>query len=101
MRSARAPPALVVLGLAALLGVGVWLLSETPGTLVNEEPPRLGPTPQPAGTTVIVEGAGGGSAREGGEELEEADVIQSARLFRVLASLMGVGDDLVAGDYEF
>lgn len=101
MSSARAVPALVVLGLAALLGVGIWLLSETPGTLVNEEPPRLGPTRQPGGETVIIEVAEGDSARDVGEKLEEADVIQSARLFRVLASLMGVGDDLVAGDYEF
>ncbi|OGO50820.1 MAG: hypothetical protein A2148_03890 [Chloroflexi bacterium RBG_16_68_14] len=101
MSSARAVPALILLGLAALLGVGIWLLSETPGTLVNEEPPRLGPTRQPGGETVIVQVEQGDSARDVGEKLEDAGVIQSARLFRVLTSLMGVGDDLVTGDYEF
>jgi UPF0755 protein len=101
MSAARAVLAVVILGLAALLGVGVWLLSGTPGALVNEEPPRLGPTPDSSTETVIIPVPEGASAREIGEELEDAGVIQSARLFRVLASLMGVGDDLVAGDYEF
>lgn len=95
----RVMPALVLLGLAALLGVGVWLLSGTPGTLVNEEPPVLGPTPQPQ-AMIIVHVEEGDSAAEIGEALEEAGVIQSARLFRVLASLIGVGDDLAPGDYE-
>jgi UPF0755 protein len=101
MNAARALPALVILGLAVLLGVGVWLLSATPGTLVNEQPSRLGPTPRLDSETVIVRVEDGDSAREIGEKLEDGGVIQSARLFRVLASLMGVGDDLVAGDYEF
>ncbi len=101
MTPARAAPALAVLGLAALIGVGVWLLSATPGTLVNEEPPRLGPTRQPGAETVVVHVDQGDSADEIGRTLERAGVIESARLFRVLASLMGVGDDLVAGDYEF
>jgi len=101
MRAERAVPALVLVGLVALLGVGVWLLSATPGTLVNEEPPRLGPTREPDREIVVVEVEEGDSAEEIGEKLERAGVIQSARLFRVLASLMGVGDDLVAGEYEF
>lgn len=101
MSSHRAVPAVVALGVVVLVGVGVWLLSGTPGALVNEEPPHLGPTSQPGGETVIIPVPDGASAREIGEELEDAGVIQSARLFRVLASLMGVGDDMVAGDYEF
>lgn len=101
MSASRAVPILVILGLAALLGVGVWLLSATPGSLVNEEPPRLGPTPEIGGETVVVHVEEGDSASEIGRALEEAGVIQSARLFRVLAALLGVGDDLVAGDYEF
>lgn len=101
MSAARTVPALVGLGLVILLGVGVWLLSGTPGALVNEEPSRLGPTPEAGGEPVVIPVPEGATAREIGEELEDAGVIQSARLFRVLASLMGVGDDLVAGDYEF
>ena len=101
MTAARAVAGVVVLGLVALLGVGVWLLSETPATLVNEEPPRLGPTRQPGAEPIIVEVDEGDSAEEIGEKLEEAGVIESARLFRVLASLLGVSNDMAAGDYEF
>jgi UPF0755 protein len=88
-------------GLAVMLGAGIWLLSGTPGTLVNEEPPSLGPTRQAGDETVLVRVEEGANAREIGQDLEAAGVIQSARLFRVLASLMAAGDDLVAGDYEF
>ena len=101
MRAERAAPALVLLGFAALLGVGVWLLSRTPGTLVNEPPPRLGPPAQPGSEIVIVEIDEGDSASEIGDKLEEAGVIQSARLFQVLTSLMGIGDKLAPGEYEF
>jgi UPF0755 protein len=92
--------ALVLLGLAGLLALGVWLLSGTPGSLVNEEPGRMGPTRHP-GEVVVVHVGEGDSASEIGEALEDAGVIESGRLFRVLASLMAVGDDLEAGDYEF
>jgi UPF0755 protein len=101
MTLARAVPALVVLGLVAMLAAGVWLLSQTPGTLVNEPPPVLGPTPQPGAQTVFVTVEDGDTAGEIGEKLENAGVVQSGRLFRVLATLMGAGDDLVAGEYEF
>lgn len=101
MTAARVIPVLVLLGLAALLGVGVWLLSETPRTLVNEKPPLLGPTREPAGELIVITVNEGDSAEEIGEKIEDAGVIESARLFRVLASLLGVSDDMAAGNYEF
>ena len=101
MRAERAVPVLVLIGFAALLGVGIWLLSRTPGTLVNEPPPRLGPTRAPDSEIVVVRVNEGDSADEIGDKLEEAGVIQSGRLFQVLTSLMGVGDNLAPGEYEF
>ncbi len=91
----------VVAGLAIMLAAGVWLLSATPGALVNEDPLRLGPTVAPDRERLIVvieEGEGG---RQIAAKLEDAGVIESARAFRVLAAFMGVGDDLAAGSYEF
>ena len=87
--------------LLALLGIGAWLLSNTPGSLVNEPPPELGPERMGERTVVFVTVEEGESAERIGEKLEDADVIDSARLFRTLAALMGVEDDLAAGEYEF
>ncbi|MEX0785856.1 MAG: endolytic transglycosylase MltG, partial [Dehalococcoidia bacterium] len=101
MTASRALPAMVALGFAVMLGVGVWLLAGTPGTLVNEEPSPLGPTPLAQAETVFVVVEEGDSAHEIGQKLEDAGVIQSARLFRVLTSLMALGNELVAGEYEF
>lgn len=101
MSAHRAVPAFVIVGLVALLGVGVWLLARTPASLVNEEPPRFGPTQSAPGETVLIQVEDGESAGEIGAKLEAAGVVQSARLFRVLASLMGLGDNLEAGNYEF
>ena len=94
-------PVLSALVFVAMIAVGVWLLSETPGSLVNEEPDRQGPTPGPAGETIIVKVEEGESAESIGEALENAGVIESARQFQALAGLLGVSDDLEAGDYEF
>jgi UPF0755 protein len=93
-------PAAAILFLVVILAAAVWLLYETPSTLVNETPPRLGPSYQP-GAVVVVHVGEGDSAAQTGEALERAGVIQSGQLFRVLASLMGVGDHLSPGDYEF
>lgn len=101
MTATRLVPVLVLFGLVAIVGAAIWLLSETPSTLVNEAPPLLGPTRQPASEVIVVIVTEGDSAEEIGEKLEDADVVQSARLFRVLASLLGVSDDMSAGDYEF
>jgi UPF0755 protein len=101
MNTASAGPVALAIGLAALLGVGIWLLLGTPGSLVNEEPPPLGRTVSPQDEIVIVEVLEGESAGAIGRKLEGAGIIQSARLFQVLTSLMGLEDDLEAGDYEF
>lgn len=100
MSSRQLIPAAATLVLLALLAVGVWLLYETPGTLVNDAPPRFGPTHEP-GSVVVIHVGEGDSAAQTGEALEQAGVIQSGRLFRILASLLGVGDHLSPGDYEF
>lgn len=99
MRANGAVRALVLLGLVVVSGVCVWLLLGTPGSLVNGQPPRLGPKPQ--NETVVVHVDSGDSAAVIANKLQQSGVIESARLFRVLVSLMGTGDKLEAGDYEF
>ena len=101
MSNARAGPVALAIGLAALLGVGIWLLLGTPGSLVNEEPAVLGRTGSSQDEIVIVDVLEGESAGEIGRKLEAAGIIQSARLFQVLTALMGLEDNLEAGDYEF
>ena len=100
MRSLPTRPALVLLGLALVVGVCIWLLLDTPDSLLRGQPPRQGPTVQ-ADETVVVQIDPGDSAATIARKLEESDVIDSARLFRALATLMGVSDQLEAGDYEF
>lgn len=97
----RALPFALALGLAALLALGVWLLSGTPGSLVNEEPGRQGPAASDQRRLVFIKVTEGDSAGDIGERLEEEGVIESGRLFRILTALMGLQDDLEAGDYEF
>ena len=101
MNDARFVPVAVIVGLIVLLGVGAWLLARTPGSLVNEAPPRLGAPLSPSDAIVTITVERGESAREIGEKLEQAGVIESARLFRVLTDLMGLGDELGVGIYEF
>jgi UPF0755 protein len=84
---------------ATVVVVGSWFIYRTPGTLVNEEPERIGPAFEP-GQLIIVTVDEGASAEETGDALEESGVVQSGRLFRVLSSLMGVGDNLAPGEYE-
>lgn len=101
MRDRFAVPAIVALGFVVMLLAGVWLLRSTPGTLVNEAPDRSGPTPGLEGDTVVVMIEEGDSAEKVGTKLLDAGVIESAPLFRVLTSLMGEGDHLAPGAYEF
>ena len=101
MRADRAIAIAVILAFSGMAGLGAWLLSGTPGTLVNEAPPVLGPAAEADGEPVILVVAPGETASDVAENLAAAGVIESSRLFRVLASLMGVGDDLIAGEYEF
>ncbi|MCH8065953.1 MAG: endolytic transglycosylase MltG [Chloroflexi bacterium] len=91
----------VAAGLAVMLAIGVWLLSATPGALVNDGPLRLGPTVQPDAEAIFVNIEEGEGAGQIAEKLEDAGVIESARVFRMLTAFMGVGDELAAGRYEF
>jgi UPF0755 protein len=87
--------ALAALALVALVVVVV------PGTILRNEPSEfLGPTPQ-TGEVALVSIKEGDGAKAIAERLQNAGVIQSARLFRVLVAFMDIEDELVAGDYEF
>jgi UPF0755 protein len=80
--------------------IGIWQITETPGSVLKEEPPTVPPTSTP-GQTVIITIHEGEGAREVGEDLEDEGIISSGLLFRVLVALEGYEDKLVAGDYEF
>ncbi len=87
-----------------MVGIGIWQITETPGSILKEERPTVIPTVIPTATpgeTVIITIKEGESAREVGDELEDAGIISSGLLFRVLVALLGYEDKLVAGDYEF
>jgi UPF0755 protein len=101
MRSAWAVPVLALVALVVLVGSGAWLLAGTPSSLVNEEPPRMGPTPSSGSETVVVEVVEGEDAEEIGRKLEAEGVIESGRRFQVLTALMGLGNQLAAGQYQF
>jgi UPF0755 protein len=83
------------------VGLAAWVISATPGTVLQDKP-SLPALPTPSGTDVVsVEVAPGDSASDIGGRLQEAGVIESARLFRILVSLMGVENEMVAGRYQF
>jgi len=83
-----------------MVGIGIWQITETPGSVLKEEPPTVVPTSTP-GETILVSIQAGETAQAVGEKLEDEGVIASALLFRVLVALQGYEDKLVAGDYEF
>jgi len=83
-----------------MVGIGIWQITETPGSVLKEEPPTVLPTATP-GETVLITVQEGQSAQEVGDKLEDEGVISSGLLFRVLVALEGYEDKLVAGDYEF
>lgn len=83
-----------------MVGIGIWQITETPGSVLKEEPPTVLPT-STSGETILVSIQAGEPAQAVGEKLEDEGVIASALLFRVLVALQGYEDKLVAGDYEF
>lgn len=93
-------PVLVALACVAGVGVLALVVAGTPATVLNEEQPieRFAP---PGDGPVRIDVREGESAEEIGRRLEQAGVIRSARAFRVLVALRGVGGELVAGEYEF
>lgn len=100
MIASRTARVIVLLGLSVVAGACIWLLLGTPGSLLNGQPSRFGPKTQTDQIVTIHVGQGD-SAATIGHKLEQSSAIDSARLFQVLAALMGVGDNLEAGDYEF
>jgi UPF0755 protein len=93
-------PAVVVALAVATIVIVAYAMSLVPSTILGNEPQEaLGPTPATGIATVTI--ADGDGARKIAEELQEAGVIQSARLFRVLVAFMGIENELQAGDYEF
>jgi len=97
----RLLPLAVLFVSLATLAVVVWAIASTPGSVLNDEPsPVVRPTPRSTEVALVavLEGEG---AKDIGESLEKEGVIQSASLFRIMVSLMGIEDELVAGDYEF
>lgn len=92
--------AIIAAALAAT-SLTAWVIAGTPGAVVQDEP-SIAALPTPSGSDVAtIEVAEGDGAGDIGRRLEEAGVIRSARLFDILASLMGVEDEMVAGRYEF
>jgi UPF0755 protein len=83
-----------------MVAIGIWQITETPGSVLDEEPPTVLPTSTP-GETVIITIQEGQGAQEVGEKLEDEGIISSGLLFRVLVALEGYEGKLVAGDYEF
>lgn len=83
-----------------MVSIGIWQITETPGSVLDEEPPTVLPTSVP-GETVIITIQEGQGAQEVGEKLEDEGIISSGLLFRVLVALEGYEGKLVAGDYEF
>jgi UPF0755 protein len=100
IRSPLLPLTIAAAALAAI-GLAAWLITGTPGAVLQNEPsiPELA-TPSDS-DVVSIEVAPGEGAGDIAKRLEEAGVIRSARLFRILVSLMGVEDEMVAGNYEF
>jgi UPF0755 protein len=93
------PAAVGALALATV-GIIAWVMMMVPSTILGSEPQEsLGPTPQSGSVTVDI--SEGENAKRIGDHLQEAGVIQSGRLFRVLVAFMGIEDQLEAGSYEF
>ncbi|GAF69550.1 unnamed protein product, partial [marine sediment metagenome] len=93
-------PLIGILLAVVMVGIGIWQITETPGSVLKEEPPTVLPTSTP-GATILIVIQEGESAQEMGEKLEDEGIIASGLLFRVLVALQGYEDKLVAGDYEF
>jgi UPF0755 protein len=83
-----------------IVGIGIWQITETPGSVLKKEPPTVVPTSTP-GEMIVIVIQEGESAQEVADKLEDEGIIASGLLFRVLVALQGYEDKLVAGDYEF
>ena len=96
----RFVPLAGILLAVVMVGIAIWQITETPGAVLNEEPPTVLTTSTP-GEPVLISIQAGQTAQEVGDKLEQAGIISSGLLFRVLTALEGYDHKLVAGDYEF
>ena len=78
-----------------------WAQDSPESTIPNELPPATMDEPAGSGETAFLVIEEGDTARTVGDELEASGVINSARQFRTLVTLMGIENDLPAGEYEF
>jgi UPF0755 protein len=84
----------------AIIAFSALVIAVIPSTILGSEPSTyLGPTSATGVANVTIKD--GESAKDIAAALQDAGVIQSARLFRVLVAFMGIEDQLEAGDYEF
>jgi len=96
----RFVPAAVGALALAIIAFFALVIAVIPSTILGSEPSTyLGPTSANGVANVTVKD--GESAKDIAVALQDAGVIQSARLFRVLVAFMGIEQTLVAGDYEF
>ncbi len=100
MSRALAAVATALVALVALIGYAQ--IRQTPETAISADLfTPVERTVQPGGDPVVIEVVEGETAAEIGDDLEQAGVIESSRLFRTIVALTGVGDHLGAGEYEF
>ena len=85
---------------AALTSLAIVISGGVPGAVLDDDPDLRLREPADAATIVTVTVEEGASAREIAEALAQADVIESARLFRTLVSLLGYDGALQAGVYD-
>lgn len=87
------------LGVTIAILVAAWMVGRTPDGATGDLAVSGAPTVA-LGDSLIYEIPAGHSASEIGDELQELGIVQSARQFRLLVSLMGLEDRLSAGDYQ-
>ncbi|MDZ7728242.1 MAG: endolytic transglycosylase MltG [Dehalococcoidia bacterium] len=98
------PAAYRMLGIAALLltiavvVIATALVARTPGAVLPSSVPTA-EVPEPGETTIPYEVTEGAGASDIGDDLETLGVIRSSRQFAVLIRLLGVGDELSAGEH--
>ncbi len=94
-------PLTITAAALAAVGLAAWVISGSPGSIVQGDP-AVSTLATPSGADfVTVEVAPGEGAGDVADQLADAGVIESAPLFRILANLMGVEDEIMAGEYEF
>ncbi|MEX2247034.1 MAG: endolytic transglycosylase MltG [Dehalococcoidia bacterium] len=97
----RAVALAVTAGVLALTVALAWFVRATPGSVIDGAEGRPYGDSSGDGASVLVEVESGQSAKEIGDTLEDAGVIESAQLFELLVGIRGVADSLEAGEYEF